>query len=186
MDDVEYYLGLHPLGALAVVVSTALLYAAFAGILRRYGQRLYASPSSMHLAIVTVLGAIVGRAILGRVPTLGGALLALATLFVLEGIAGRVRRGLSASGVGQRRAEVLMVNGRPEVATMRRLRLDEDTVYAAVRGAGLRTPHDAALVVLERNGRFSVIRGGAPIDPATLTGVRDAAAVGERLRSAGL
>lgn len=72
METLRYYLGMHPMGALAVVLSTVLLYSAFALFLSRVGQRMYASPSSLDLAVVTVLGAIVGRAILGQVPTLSG------------------------------------------------------------------------------------------------------------------
>ncbi len=82
MDALTYYLGMQPLGAVAIVLSTVLLYFSFALLLRWYGQRMYASPSSLDLAVVTVLGAIVGRAILGQVPTLSGGLLALAVQMV--------------------------------------------------------------------------------------------------------
>ena len=45
MDDIPYYLGMHPLGAFAIVASTILLYVAFVTYLNHAGQRLYASPS---------------------------------------------------------------------------------------------------------------------------------------------
>ena len=92
MGDFGYYLGIHPLGALATVIATVLLYFSFAAMLRWWGQRIFASPSSFDLAVVTVLGAIVGRAILGMTPTLSGALIALTTLLVCEYAVGRVRR----------------------------------------------------------------------------------------------
>lgn len=184
MDDLQYYFGMHPFGALAVVVSTTLLYAAFAAILSRFGQRLFSSPSSMDLAIVTVLGAIVGRAILGQVPTLGGGLLALATLFTIEWLAGRVRRTRRAKDREQHRAQAVMVHGRLDRAVMHRLHVDEPTVYAALRTAGVRSPAEVALLVLERNGRFSVLREGEEIHPALLTGVRHANEVRERLAQA--
>lgn len=75
MRDIGYYLGMEPLGAVAIVLSTTMLYAAFAFILAHVGQQLYAVPSSLEFAVVTILGAIVGRAILGQVPTLSGGLL---------------------------------------------------------------------------------------------------------------
>ena len=69
MDEFALYFGMHPLGALAIVVSTVVLYLVFSLVLSRVGQRLYASPSSLDLAVVTILGAIVGRSILGESPT---------------------------------------------------------------------------------------------------------------------
>lgn len=64
-----YCLGLHGLGALAIEPSTVMVYFSFGSLLGGYGQRMYASPSSLDLTAVTVLCAIVGPAILSRVPT---------------------------------------------------------------------------------------------------------------------
>ncbi len=185
MGELGFYLGLHPLGALAIVVSTVLLYVSFAAFLSWSGQRLYASPSSFDLAIVTVLGAIVGRAILGQVPTLSGGLLALATLVLLEGVSGRVRRWGRSEGVRQR-AVAVMVAGKPEREVMRRHRVDDVTLWAALRAAGIRAPDEVALVVLEQTGRFSVLRSDAPVHPGALAGVRRANEVQRRLKAAGL
>lgn len=186
MSELNFYVGLHPLGAVAVVVSTVLLYFAFAAIIGWSGQRLFASPSSFDLAIVTVLGAIVGRAILGQVPTLSGALLALATLFVLEALTGRVRRSERVRDRQRHRATAVMVAGRPDREAMRRHHVDDAGLWAALRAAGVQDPHDVALVVLEQTGRFSVLRRGEPVHPAALTGVRHADEVRQRLVAAGL
>ncbi len=186
MGDLNFYVGLHPLGAAAVVVSTVLLYFAFAAIIGWSGQRLFASPSSFDLAIVTVLGSIVGRAILGQVPTLSGGLLALVTLFALEAMTGRVRRSESVRNRQRHRATVVMVAGRPEREAMRRHRVDDAGLWAALRAAGVRDPHEVALVVLEQTGRFSVLRRGEHVHPAALTGVRHADQVRARLEAAGL
>ncbi|GAA1477325.1 hypothetical protein GCM10009623_17710 [Nocardioides aestuarii] len=186
MSDLNFYVGLHPLGAAAVVVSTVLLYFAFAAIIGWSGQRLFASPSSFDLAIVTVLGAIVGRAILGQVPTLSGALLALATLFTLEALTGRVRRSERIRSRQRERATAVMVAGRPDRQAMHRHHLDDVALWAALRAAGVHDPHDVALVVLEQTGRFSVLRRGEPLHPAVLTGVRHSDQVRARLVAAGL
>lgn len=186
MDELSYYLGLDAWGALAIVVSTTLLYLAFAAILSRYGQRLFASPSSLDLAIVTVLGAVVGRAILGQVPTLSGGLLALATLFLIEAFAGRLRRGRRPAEDDDRyRAIAVLVNGRVDSGALHRHKVAEPTLWAALREAGLRAPGEAALVVLEASGRFSVLRAGQPVDPAMLTGVRHADEVRRQLATPG-
>lgn len=186
MSDVNYYLGMHPLGALSIVVSTILLYVAFVGFLRFTGQRLFASPSSLDLAVVTVLGAIVGRAILGQVPTLAGGLLALGTLAVLELLMGRLRRTWNAREGRQHRAVVVMLAGRPEREMMRRYGIDDVSLWGALRGSGVRDPKEVALVVLEQTGTFSIFRTGVPIHPAALTGVRRADSLMVRLHEAGL
>lgn len=184
MDDIGYYLGLEPVGALAIVLSTALLYAAFALILTHFGQRLYAAPSSLELAVVTVLGAIVGRAILGQVPTLSGGLLALATLFVLERAAGRVRRTERMQARRRYRAVAVMVNGTIDRAQLHKRGLDETALWSALRRAGVSDPAQVALAVLERDGHISVLRAGAPLHPAVLTGVRQATELRPRLLQA--
>ncbi len=183
MDDLGYYLGMHPLGALAIVLSTVLLYLAFALLLRWSGQRMYASPSSLDLAVVTVLGAIVGRAILGQVPTLSGGLLALATLFGMEVLAGRIRRDLRRRSAQQHRAVAVMVNGKVDRAEMRRQHLDDSVLWSVLRAAGVRAPAEVSLVVLEQNGKFSVLRRGETIHPAALTGIRHANELRERLHA---
>ncbi len=184
MDKLQFYLGITPLGALAVVISTAVLYLAFAAFLERWGQRLFASPSSLDLAVVTVLGAIVGRAILGRVPTLTAGVLALGTLIGIEGVYGRLRRS-ERRREQRHRAVAVMVRGRVDRAVLRHYRVDESAVWAALRAAGVRHPHQAALVVLEASGKFSVMSGGEAIHPAMLTGVRGAHELRGRLDQAG-
>ncbi|ANH38654.1 hypothetical protein I601_2229 [Nocardioides dokdonensis FR1436] len=181
MDDLVFYLGLPPLGALAVVVSTIVLYLAITTLLTHAGQRLYASPSSLDLAVVTVLGAIVGRAILGQVPTLSGGLLALGTLFVVESVAGRVRRSDRMLARRRHRAVAVMVAGRVERHELHRLGLDESVLWSELRGAGVRTPQEVAVVVVEPDGRFSVLRRDEEVHPAALTGVKHSVELLERL-----
>lgn len=181
MGDLGFYLGMHPAGALAIVLSTVLLYGSFAFVLSRLGQRLYASPSSLDLAVVTVLGAIVGRAILGQVPTLSGGLLALTTLFVLESVAGKVRRSERMQNRKRHRAVAVMVHGRPDRRELARHGLDEVALWGALRRRGVSHPQDVALVVLEPDGSFSVLRNDQEIHPAALTGVRRATELREQL-----
>lgn len=181
MGNLGYYLGITPTGALAIVLSTVLLYGSFAFVLSRWGQRLYASPSSLELAVVTVLGAIVGRAILGHVPTLSGGMLALTTLFVMEAIMGKVRRSERMKARTQYRAVAVMVRGRPDRRELARHGLDESALWSALRRNGVSRPQDAALVILERDGHISVVRAGQEIHPAALTGVRRATELRHRL-----
>src|SRR5690606_23084935 len=92
MDDLWYYLGMPPLAAVAVVISAVLLYAAFIVFSRLLGQRVLAQLSGFDLVVVIVLGAVIGRAILGHVPTLTAGLLALATILAMGGVIGQLTR----------------------------------------------------------------------------------------------
>ena len=185
MDDLGYYLGIHPLAAFSTVVATVLLYVCFAWLLRAWGQRMFASPSSFDLAVVTVLGAIVGRATMGQTPTLSAALLALGTLLLCERVAGRVRRTVRQKS-HRHRAVAVVVAGHVDRSVLRRYAVDDVSLWSALRSAGVRDPQEVALAVLEPTGRFSVIRAGEDIHEAALTGVRHSHDVHSRLHRAGL
>jgi uncharacterized membrane protein YcaP (DUF421 family) len=181
MDDLGFYLGLPLFGAVAIVVSTIVLYLAITTLLSHAGQRLYASPSSLDLAVVTVLGAIVGRSILGQVPTLSGGLLALATLLVVEGVAGRVRRSDRMVARRRHRAVAVMVAGQVQRHELTRLGLDESGLWTELRAAGVRSPQEVAVAVVEPDGRFTVLRRGEEVHPSSLTGVKHSGELLERL-----
>ena len=185
MNNIGFYLGMHPVGAFAIVVSTILLYVAFAAYLSHAGQRLYSSPSSLDLAIVTVVGAIVGRAILGQVPTLSGGLLALGTLFLLETVGGRLRRSDRMQAHRRHRAVAVMVAGQVDRRELHRLGLDDGVLWSALRGAGISSPREVALVVVEQDGGFTVLRRGQEVHPAALTGVRHSEELLARLDQSG-
>ena len=184
MDDLGNDLGLHPVGALATVIATVVLYLAFAWVLRAWGQRILASPSSFDLAVVTVLGAIVGRATMGRNPTLVAALIALGTLLVCQYVTG-LARNATAGGSGPR-AVAVMVAGEMDREMLDRYRVDDRSLWSALRSAGVSDPREVALVVLEPHGQFSVLRSGSPIHASALVGVRRGGRVLDRLVQAGL
>lgn len=187
MRDLWHYIGITPPGALAVVLSTITIYFVFGGVLRLWGQRLYSSPRSLDLAIVTVLGAIVGRSTMGHVPTLSGGLIALGTLATLEVLFRNLRRLPlpHRNQQAQARAVVLVVAGKMQTETMRSYGLTMPMLWSSLRLAGVSHLSQVALVVLEPSGQISVLRAGSPIHPRALVGVRGAHTVQEQLREAG-
>ncbi|MGC5584811.1 DUF421 domain-containing protein [Ornithinimicrobium sp. W1665] len=188
--DLWYYLGITPAGALAVLISTVTVYFVFGAVLRLWGQRLWSSPRSLDLAVVTVLGAIVGRATMGHVPTLAGGLVALGTLAGLELVFRGLRRlplpPLPQLPGGQRgRAVVLAVDGRVRTDSLAHYGLTMPMLWSSMRQAGISHPSQVALAVLEPNGRISVLRAGQPIHPRALMGIKGAHVVQEQLRESG-
>lgn len=190
MKELWYYVGITGPAAVGVVLSTIVIYFVFGGVLRLWGQRLWSSPRSLDLAVVTVLGAIVGRSTMGHVPTLAGGLLALGTLAMLELAFRGLRRlplpRLRPSGSTTGRAVVLAVDGKVRNESLQRYGLTLPMLWSAMRQAGVSHPSQTSLVVLEPNGRISVLRAGQPIHPRALLGVRGAHTVQQQLREAGL
>ena len=65
-----------------------------------------------------------------------------------------------------------------------RLGLDESVLWSALRCAGVRGPHEVSLVVVEPDGRFSVLKVGETVHPAALSGGRHSGELLDQLASA--
>lgn len=157
--------------AVGVVFSSAVLYLTFTVVLRVWGQRLFANRSGSGLAVVLVLGAIIGRSMLGPNATLLGGLLCLATLLTLESLFGAGRR---AGLFGHRRAVVVYVDGEFDRRALHRFHLDERVVWGRLRQAGVTNLDHVRALVLETDGNLSVLRAGEVVDWRLLTNVRGA------------
>jgi uncharacterized membrane protein YcaP (DUF421 family) len=164
-DDLRHYLLLSPTVAVTVVLTTAVMYVVFTGLLRGFGQRLFAHPASISWAAAAVVAAIVGRTSLGLDPTLLGGLLALATLLVMERLA-------AVWWPRPHPALPLVVAGVRQEAELRQLRFADEALWSTLREKGIGSLADVALATLEPNGRISVVRSGSPLDAAVLAGVR--------------
>ena len=157
--------------ALAVVTTTVVIYLAFIVLVRIVGSRGLTSLASFDFAAVVALGAVIGRTILLQEPTLPVGLVALTTLFAMQGALGLLRQSRRVDRLIQRRPTMLVSNGVLLTRNMRSCHVVEDEIRQALRRAGVRSLHEAQCVVLERNGAVSVIRAGAPIDPWLLADV---------------
>lgn len=164
-------LGITAPQAVAVVVASTVLYLTFTAVLRMWGQRLFANRSGTGLAVVLVLGAIMGRSMLGPNVTLLSGLLCLATLLTLEWLLGTGRR---AGILGHRRAVVVVADGEVDRRALKRYHLDERIIDARLRQAGITDLDDVRGLILEADGSVSICRRDAPLDRRILGGVRGA------------
>ncbi len=174
MEAMWDYVGIGPVAGLAVVVATVVLYLAFIMLTRVLGQRILASLSIFDLLVVIVLGAVLGRATMGHTPTLAGGLIAIVTLFALEGAIGQLRHKPRWEQLVSSRAVLLMAGSMVLREELRRLHVTEADLRARLRQSGIRNDDEVAAVVLEATGTISVLRRGALVDPAMLAGVRGA------------
>jgi len=171
-SDLWDYIGITPTRALSVVLAASVLYGAFVLATRVLGQRVLAGLAGFDLAVVMFFGAVLGRATLGPWPTLTGGLIALATLLLLEGAVGQVRRRPLWNAIINNQPALLMAG--PEVFEdqLERFHITRDELHAALRRAGVRHSAEVAAVVLEAIGTLSVLRSCVPIDPDLLADVR--------------
>ncbi|GAA1643554.1 DUF421 domain-containing protein [Georgenia ruanii] len=174
LADLWGYVGISPMGALAVVLATTVLYLAFIALTRLLGSRVLASLSSFDLLVVIVLGAILGRATMGDSPTLAGGLVALVTLLTLEALIGQLRKQPRWERFVANQPAVLMAGTQILHGQLRRQRITEAELRSRLRQAGIRSDAEVAAVVLEPSGTLSVLRRGEPLDRSMLAGVRGA------------
>jgi|SRR5579875_522769 len=159
--------------ALAVALSALVVYVVAIAALRLLGPRAATRLRIADLAVLVVIGAILGRAVIGLEPTLAAGLVAVAALVLLRVLTAVVERSPArrlVSGV-----PILLVGaGRPVPEHLRRAWVDDADLRLALRLAGVATMSEVAAAVLEPNGSISVARRdpARPLDRRLFADVR--------------
>lgn len=153
-----------PIQVVAIVITTIAMYLVFVGVVRVLGQRSLAAMSTVDLVCVLAVGAVVGRTALLAEPTLGGGVVALMTLFLLQRALGHSRVGRRMGALFARRPVLLMVGTEVRDDALRSARVTRDELRQRLRLAGIARPGEVGCVVLEANGQISVVRG-PDLDP---------------------
>jgi len=145
-------------GLLGVLLVGTLAYAWLVALLRVSGKRTLAQLNAFDFIVTVALGSTLASVTMtGSIAWAEGAM-ALTLLAALQFVAA----ALSTRFAWARRAltsqpTVLLLDGTPIEAALRAERISEDSLRAAVRGAGLGSLHLVAAVVLETNGSMSVV-----------------------------
>jgi uncharacterized membrane protein YcaP (DUF421 family) len=148
------------LTVLMSVAATVVIYLALFTLVRVLGTRTLANLSTFDFACVIAVGAVVGRTAVLAHPNLLTGVVALVTLFALQGVFGFARARERGGRLVNPRPVVVVRDGVADLEAMRRVRITEDELRFAVRRAGLPGLVAVGLVVLEQNGTLSVIRAG--------------------------
>lgn len=154
-----------------VVLSAVGVYVAALVLLRLFGSRVLTGLSAFDTVVVLMFGAVAGRVIIGHPPTLAAGVIGLTTLMVLEATLGALVGNVRAARAVAGRARVVLAHGVPLPEHMRRGHVSRTDLDAALRAAGVRHLEEAQAVVLEANGRLSVLKAGVALDPELLVGV---------------
>lgn len=160
-------------GLLRTVAVGVLAYGALVVLLRVSGTRTLSKMNAFDFVVTVALGSTLATILLSEDVALAEGVVALALLiglqFAVTWTSVRVqwvRRVVTGEPV------LLLYRGQFLPGAMRRTRVREDEVRAAIRSAGAARLEDVEAVVLETEGSFSVIRRGeGDGTPTTLTGV---------------
>ncbi len=147
-----------------VVFATSMMYGAFLLLVRLVGPRSLAQLSSIDLGFVVMTGSVMGRTALLITPTLTRGLVAISTLFTVRGILWLLRRSRSAERAMSLAPIMLMSGSQLLAVNMRKAHVTENDLRQELRAAGVRRRDEVEAVILERNGRFSIVRQAAPAE----------------------
>jgi uncharacterized membrane protein YcaP (DUF421 family) len=157
MSDVVYfYSGWEPIAR--VVIVGVLMYITLVVILRITGSRSLASMSAFDFIVTVAIGSAFGRAITAKGVALAEAVAAFLVLIMLQYlIASFQNRWSSFMGVVTNPPALLYFRGQYLRDAMRKQRVTEAELHAAIRKKQRGSMTDVEAVILESSGEFSVI-----------------------------
>ncbi|MDR1710609.1 MAG: DUF421 domain-containing protein [Propionibacteriaceae bacterium] len=164
-------LGIGPWQAIALVIATTVLFWFFTWLTHTFGPRMRLRVSTASLALMTVIGAITARSILGDSPTMTGGIIALTVLFFWEWVLRRGSRRIRRVMGTHRKAWAVMRDGAIDEALLDHLGITEANLWIRLRRGGITRLADVAWAIIESDGSLTVIRKGVEVDPELLTGV---------------
>jgi uncharacterized membrane protein YcaP (DUF421 family) len=147
-------------GLIRVVVVGVLAYLALVAILRISGNRTLSKMNAFDLIVTVALGSTLASILLTETVALAEGVLGFVVLIGLQFVVTWLSvRSPMVSGLVKSEPVLLLYQGAFLQRAMRRQRVLEAEVRAAVREAGHASLADVEAVVLETDGSFSVITG---------------------------
>jgi uncharacterized membrane protein YcaP (DUF421 family) len=146
-------------GLLRVAVVGVLAYTGLVLILRVSGNRTLSKMNAFDLVVTVALGSTLATILLSRDVALAEGLLALALLVGLQfALTWLSVRSPAVRRLAKSEPTLLLHRGEILDGAMRRARVVEAELLAALREQGIASPDRAEAVVLETDGSFSVVR----------------------------
>jgi uncharacterized membrane protein YcaP (DUF421 family) len=142
-----------------IVVVGVLGYLALVVLLRASGKRTLAQMNSFDFVITVAIGATFGRMLTARSVPLVEAVTAFVLLIGLQFVVSSVQiRWPRFASLITAQPTLLLYGGELQTSQLRRVRVTEDEVRAAVRQHGAGSLDDVTAVVMESTGTLSVIK----------------------------
>ncbi|MGF1634897.1 MAG: DUF421 domain-containing protein [Phycisphaerae bacterium] len=145
-------------GPLRVVVMAVCTYAGLILVLRLSGKRTLSQMNAFDLVITVAHGSVFATILLNRSVTLAQGLTAFAMLSLMQFVVAWLAvRSTAFDAAIKSNPTILFWRGRMIDETLKRERVTESEVRAAVRSQGIGSMEQVEAVVLETAGQFSVI-----------------------------
>jgi uncharacterized membrane protein YcaP (DUF421 family) len=159
-------------GLLRVVVVGTLAYVALVLLLRVTGKRTLSKMNAFDLVVTVALGSTLATVLLSEDVALAEGVLAFALLILLQfAITWLSVRSAKVQAFIKAEPRLLLHHGRLLPGALRRERLTEDEIRAAIRSQGIASLDEVAAVVLETDGSVSVLRHVAESGASALANV---------------
>ncbi len=135
-----------------------LSYVGLVALLRISGNRTLSQMNSFDFIITIAMGSTFSSGLLDKNVSLTDTLLALALLIGMQfGVTWLTIRSKKIDSLVKSRPALLYHGGQILREEMRRQRVNEDELFAAIRNAGISTFGQVEAIVLETNGKLSAI-----------------------------
>jgi len=156
-----------------VLVIGPLGYAALVILLRVSGKRTLSKMNAFDFVITITLGSAFATLLLSQTVSLAAGVAAFAVLVFLQALVTFLSvRSRAVQHLVKAQPALLYHGGRPLEAALRRARVTEAELMAAVRKSGLASFEQVRAVVLETDSSFSVIKEPEPAPEDALRNVR--------------
>lgn len=150
-------------GVARILLFAALAYVALVVVLRISGKRTLAKMNAFDLVITVALGSTLASAVLDSGIPLVESVVAFAALAGLQAlVAVGQTRSRTIEAIVKSEPTLIVRDGRPLDAAMRRERISRSEVEQAVRAAGRGSIGEVAAVILETDGSLSVVGSAGP------------------------
>jgi uncharacterized membrane protein YcaP (DUF421 family) len=155
------------------LVVGVLIYVTLVFFLRVSGKRTLSKMNAFDLVVTVALGSTLATVLLSKDVALADGALAFALLIGLQyAVTWSSVRARWVRQLVTGEPLILLYRGEFLAEALRRARVTEAEVRAAVRSAGLASLGEAKAVVLETDGSLSVVRWGTGNGPSSLAGVQ--------------
>ena len=140
-----------------LVLRSVLIYLALLFALRIFGKREVGQYTLYDLVLVLLVANAVQPAMTGPDYSLGGGLVIIAVLVVLNFIIGRLDRVGLFHRLLQPEPTIVVRDGTYLIANMRREGVDREEIESAIREHGMENVSDVQIAVLEPDGTISIV-----------------------------
>lgn len=159
-------------GVLRILVVSALAYVGLVFLLRISGKRTLTKLNAFDLVVTVALGSTLATILLSKTVPLVEGIVAFAALILLQYIVTWSSvRSKTFSRLVKSEPTLLLFRGEMLPNALRRERVTEEEVWAAIRGGGVADIGDVEAVILETDGSFSVLKRGDGLATAAEHGV---------------